>query len=226
MPANPVYSANDLAEAKEHIEGTGEDEGPHVITERADALLAVLAPELPDENVYLAGRIALTTDEVMLALGIGRKALEAATKRGEIPSVRIGNRRLYPTKAVENHLTALAYAESGALDAWEAALVRGTATRIKATRRRAWERRKRLRNKLAAARRAGVNVEDTLGRDYLTQMRTEVLELQTQQVLTERVAKDMLLELDRAVRVYGMDDRSLAEPRLGLPDDQRVGGVE
>jgi hypothetical protein len=171
--------------------------GPQIITRRAEALQEGIVPDpiVPDRN-YLMGRIALNKEEMQMALGIGRKALDAATKRGEIPSVLIGGRRLYPIKAVENHLAALAYASSGALDAWEHALVKANSNRLRIARRRAQERRRYLVKALQERRRRGVPA--TL--DDAIELRALVTELDTQQMLTDRAREKILREIEQVER--------------------------
>lgn len=42
------------------------------------------------------GRLALSVPEAAAALGVSRRALDEALLRGELPSVRLGTRRLVP----------------------------------------------------------------------------------------------------------------------------------
>jgi len=46
----------------------------------------------------------ITVEETAKRLGIGRNSAYEATKRGDIPSIRIGRRILVPTKALDNLL--------------------------------------------------------------------------------------------------------------------------
>lgn len=186
-------------EAKNEVAGSIESEGPHVIVDRADALHGAMSPNSPMENPYLAGRIALTFEEVQGSLGIGERTLRTAMRNGEIPSVKVGGRRLFPVRALERHLEALAYAGSGALDAWESALVKATTVRLKTARRRALERRKYLRRKLAEARKNGLDTTE-IGQDHVATLRADLATLRREGAISEAVAKDMSIELDQAER--------------------------
>lgn len=193
-----------------------EMDGPHIINDRADALLDVMAPQATlYEADYLAGRLALSSEEVMMALGIGERTLRTAMRNGELPSLKIGGRRLFPVSALTKHLDALAYAESGALDAWEAALVKAATNRMRVARRRAWERRKYLRRKLRAARKAGLT-QAAIGQDHLTNLRAELAELEKQGAITDRFSRDLSIEIDQAEREFGLTEEAMDAPRLGL----------
>lgn len=183
--------------ARDTVAGSPEAAGPQVIAQRAQALHegSVPDPVIPERN-YLLGRIALTKEEMQAALGIGKKALETATVKGEIPSVLIAGRRLYPVKAVEQHLAALAYASSGALDAWEAALVKATSNRLRIARRRVSERHRHLIKALRDARAAGT--PRTL--DDAMKLRALLTELETQQVLSDRQRQKIIAEVEAIER--------------------------
>lgn len=205
-------------EAAAVVRGSPEAMGPHIIADRADSLADAMIPEtVLFEQTYLTGRIALSIEETQLALGIGERTMRTAMRNGEIPSVKIGGRRLVPVKALERHLEALAYASSGALDAWENALVQAATTRMKTARRRRWERRKYLRRKLREARLAGLNSGEA-GRDYFTGLRTELAELEREQAVTDRFRRDMEIEIDQAEDEYGLTEGAMEAPRLGLPE--------
>ena len=51
-------------------------------------------------------RKTLSVDEVAQVLGIGRTLAYQAVRRGEIPSIRIGNRYLVPKAALEKIINA------------------------------------------------------------------------------------------------------------------------
>lgn len=196
MPVDDV----DVREAEAYAAGPDGD-GPHVIAARADALHDSIVPEHVGELEYLAGRIAISLQEVQLALGIGERTLKTAIRNGEIPTVKVGGRRLVPVKALERHLEALAYASSGALDAWQAALVKGAAFRLSVARRRAVERRRYLRRKIRGAQRAGITSE-AAGKEGLLLLRAELIELQKEQAIGANVARDLIVEIEAAEREY------------------------
>jgi len=123
------------------VQGDGTAAGPHVIADRSEAAYRDLVPPLPPGLPGLMGRIALTVGEVAPALGLSERTVRKAIANGDIPSVMIGGRRLVPIRALERHLEALAYAETGALDTWEKALARATSVRLSRARRLAAERR-------------------------------------------------------------------------------------
>ncbi len=179
--------------AREAVKGSAEAAGPHVIIAREqDLLQAVPDPVAPDKN-YLMGRIALTRDEMALALGIGLDALDAAVRRGDLPSVLIGGRRLFPIKAIENHLSALAYASSGALDGWERALVQATAARLKVAQRRAKERSRTLQRRLA--RQGGIATEQDA-----IEARALLAELDSQQALALAQREKLVTQIEKVER--------------------------
>lgn len=169
---------------------------PERVIEHAEDLFATMVPDSPFELDYLAGRIALSLEETRLALGIGQRTLETAVANGEIPSVKIGGRRLVPKRALERHLEAMAYASSGSLDAWQNAIITGQTARIKRARRLGVEKRKRmlkrLRNAKAAALRAG---SDTRG-DVVLSMRADLAALERETAVTDRFVRDVSKELD------------------------------
>ena len=49
-------------------------------------------------------RRTMTVDEAAQALGVSRNAAYSAIRRGEIPAIRIGDRRLVPIIAIERLL--------------------------------------------------------------------------------------------------------------------------
>lgn len=132
----------DRREAEERVAASPERFGPHVLADEAERQAAEIIPVHAPDLDYLAGRVALTLDEAQLALGIGPATLRTAIRDGQIPSTMIGGRRLVPVRALERHLEALAYAESGALDQWQQALTSASAARIAKNRRRNNERRR------------------------------------------------------------------------------------
>jgi hypothetical protein len=116
-------------------------------------------------------------------------------KRGEIPSLLLGGRRLFPIKAVENHLAALAYASSGALDSWERNLVKATSNRLRIGRRRVNERARHLRRQLAQQRAQGITtVSDA------TALRALIVELDSQQALGEATRTKLMREIETIER--------------------------
>ncbi len=52
-------------------------------------------------------RLTYSVDEAANLLGISRNSAFAAAKRGELPSVMVGHRRLVPVKALERFLADL-----------------------------------------------------------------------------------------------------------------------
>jgi excisionase family DNA binding protein len=65
----------------------------------------------------IAGRLTLTVEEAAHALGIGRNSAYEAIRTGDIPSIRIGRRRLVPRAALEKKLAlGLAQARDGRRD--------------------------------------------------------------------------------------------------------------
>lgn len=131
MATDPV----DRKEAEEALVESPEQFGPH--------LVAGLAEDEDIDLGLLAGRITLTLDECQSALGIGPSTMRTAVRNGQIPTVMLGGRRMVPIRALERHLTALAYADVGALEQWQEALISSHANRIRRQRRRKVEARKR-----------------------------------------------------------------------------------
>lgn len=179
----------DLAEGAELASHSA---GPHEISDAANELYESIIPPSPDLD-YLAGRIALSLEETKLALGIGDRTLKLAIERGEIPTVKVGGRRLVPRRGLERHLEALAYAGSGALDLWQSALAKGAAVRVANARKQAVQRRKYLRRKLRLAHQKGVT---GASEDHRLLLLAELQELDNQNAIGEQVAKDLRRELD------------------------------
>jgi excisionase family DNA binding protein len=208
-------------EARESVAGSQELDGPHVAVERADALYQAIVPPHPPDLNYLAGRISLSVEEAQHALGIGPYAIKSAIKNGEIPSVKIGGRRLIPVKALERHLEALAYAESGALDAWESALVSAATGRLKRVRRQAWERRKELRRKLRLARRRAAELKDAPGtprevaQAVVTELASVRADLSAEESLATRVGHDLTKDIEMIQRDFKLNEADLDGERLG-----------
>ncbi|HXJ69622.1 MAG TPA: helix-turn-helix domain-containing protein [Verrucomicrobiae bacterium] len=192
-------------EAKNYLANSPEMDGLEVILDAADQLRHAMVPESTYEMDYLAGRIAISIEEAQLALGIGQRTMRTALRDGTIPSVKVGGRRLIPVKALERHLEALAYAESGALDAWQQALVRGTSARLKEANRRAWERRKFLRRRLKQSRAAIAEGRSQLHREEVIALKGDLAELRNQQAITEKFASDFTVELEGLERELEQD---------------------
>ena len=169
---------------------------PGKVLDMADAMRDSMVPTHPYEMDYWAGRICISVEECRLALGLGEHAMKNAISNGSIPSVKIGGRRLVPVKALERHLEALAYASSGALDAWQQALVQGQAARLKAARRRAWERRRYLRKRLSNAQKAIRAAGSDVAANVLLEMRADLAALERERAVTDRFVRDISLELD------------------------------
>jgi hypothetical protein len=187
MPRGP--NANDREAAARFVAENEQAQGPHVLADQAEELHAAIVPAHAEDLDLLAGRIALTMEEIQLALGLGEKAVRAAMRDGSLPSVLIGGRRMFPVKAIERHLEALSYAEAGVLDAWQAAVLKGSAQRISRARRLANARRKAIRRKMSEAHRA-MTPEEALG------LQADLAELERQQALGERTKRDMQSTID------------------------------
>lgn len=187
MPRGPTE--NDRADAATWVAQNDAGRGPHVIADQAQELHDAIVPVHLDDLDLLAGRIALTMEEIQLALGLGEKAIRAAMRDGSLPSVLIGGRRMFPVKAIERHLEALAYAEAGVIDAWQAALTKGAAQRISRARRLANARRKAIRRKMRDAHRA-------MAPEEALQIQADLAELNRQAAIGERVARDMQATID------------------------------
>lgn len=192
-------------EARRFLANSPEMEGPEVVLAAADQLRHAMVPESTYEMDYLAGRIAISIEEAGLALGIGERTMRTALRDGTIPSVKVGGRRLIPVKALERHLEALAYAESGALDAWQQALVRGTSARLKEANRRAWERRRFLKRRLKESRKAIADGRSALHREEVVALQADLAELRGHQAVTERFAADFAVELEAVERELERD---------------------
>lgn len=184
-------------EAAALVQANPDLSGPQKVIDAADALREAMVPTHPYEMDYLAGRIAISVEEARLALGVGTGVMKAALASGEIPSVKIQGRRLIPVKALERHLEALAYASSGSLDAWQTALVRGQATRLRQARRRAWERRKRIKKRLANSR-AAINAarSDVQKVDVLLALKADLADLEREEAISEKFRRDIEHELE------------------------------
>ncbi len=186
MPAGPTE--NDREAAATWVRANDAGRGPHVIADQAAELFDAIVPPSLDLDL-LAGRVTLTLEEAQLALGIGEKALRRAMREGTVPSVLVGGRRLIPLKGLERHLEALAYAEAGVIDAWQAAITRGAAQRISRARRLANARRKAIRRKMREAHRA-------MAPEEALQIEQDLAMLEAEQAIGERVAKDMRATID------------------------------
>ncbi len=186
MPRGP--SDIDREDAARWVAENDAARGPHVIADQAQELHdAIVPPSL--ELDLLAGRIALTMEEIQLALGLGEKAIRAAMRDGSLPSVLIGGRRMFPVKAIERHLEALSYAEAGVIDAWQAAITKGAAQRISRARRMANSRRKAIRRKMREAHRA-------MAPEEALQIQMDLAQLEREQAIGERVKRDMQHTID------------------------------
>lgn len=212
--ANPEHRRN-MEEAKKLIRATGEAAGPHVAADRADSLFHSMMPVVPSSLDYLAGRISLTVEEAAPALGIGVRTLRAAITAGEIPSVKIRGRRLIPLKALERHLEALAYTESGALDAWETMLAKAASSRLQRSRRQAYVARKNLRDRMKEARRRAADLKDTPGaaRDVAAKVVAELAAARSQLSMEEAVATkaglDLLKDIEQLQKEFGLTESDL-----------------
>lgn len=186
-------------EAKDHVKAVGEDAGPESILGRSRDLHDAMVPTLAQrEHDALAGRLALTIDECALALGISPNRVRGAIERGEIPSLKISGRRLIPLQTLKDHMGALAYADSGAIDAWESALVKATTTRMKRRRRLAWEKRQAAIRRVKAARQAALKDPTQISQEYLAQLERDVGELDAELALSTRMRDDLRHELAAA----------------------------
>lgn len=56
------------------------------------------------EVEHILGKATATVDEVALIMGIGRRQAYEAVNRGEIPSIRLGNRILISTRVINQIL--------------------------------------------------------------------------------------------------------------------------
>lgn len=198
-------------EAQRLTEATGEDR-PGVIADRAQRLHTSIVPTYPDGFDALAGRISLTVDEAAPALGLSPRTVRNAIKNGEIPSVKVGGRRLIPVKALERHLEALAYAETGALDAWELALGKAVSVRLQRSRRKAYAARRELKRRMAKLReRAATMQEGGPGetREEAERIVAELVAARAQLTQEERLAggagEALLGDIDAIKDEYGLD---------------------
>lgn len=199
-PPDPRPGDRVEEEAARNLRGTPEMDGPHIIGSAAEQLRRAMVPDDPYELDYLAGRIAISIEEAQLALGIGPRTMRTALRNGEIPSVRIGGRRLIPVKSLERHLEALAYATSGALDQWQLALIQGEATKMRQAQRRALERRRYLRRRLRELHDAITEGRGALAKEQLIRAQGELAELQKQRAVSTTFARSFRLELEQAER--------------------------
>jgi len=65
------------------------------------------------EAVAEIPKLALTAKEAAAALSLGERTLWALTNSGEIPSVRMGRKLLYPTHLLIEYLTNLHKTQNG-----------------------------------------------------------------------------------------------------------------
>jgi excisionase family DNA binding protein len=211
---NPGHRTN-MDEARKMIRATGEADGPHVAANRAEQFHNALMPALPSSFDYLMGRVALTVKEVAPALGISERSVWTAIKRGEIPSTKIAGKRLIPLKALERHLEALAYTESGALDTWETMLAKAASTRLQRARREAYNARKELRRKMKEVRRRAAELSDTPGaaRDVAEKVVAELAAARASLTLEEAIAskagQDLLSDIEQLQREFGLTEQDL-----------------
>lgn len=200
-----------LNEAKRLNRASGEDAGPHVTADRAEALYTSIVPQLPKGFDFLAGRISLTVEEAAPALGIGVRTLRGALSRGEIPSVKIAGRRLIPLRALERHLEALAYTESGALDMWETSLAKAASTRLQRSRRDAFNARRELRRRMKEARRRASELRSSPGaaREVAESVVAELAAARSQLTVEEGLAgqagQALLKDIEALTREFGLD---------------------
>ncbi len=200
-----------LDEAKRLNRITGEDAGPAVAADRAEKLYTAIVPQLPKGFDFLAGRISLTVEEAAPAMGMGVRTLRAAIAKGEIPSVKIGGKRLIPLRALERHLEALAYTESGALDMWETSLAKAASTRLQRSKRDAFNARKNLRERMKEARRRAAELQASPGaaRDVAVTVVAELAaaraQLTIEEGLASKVGTDLLGDIESLTREFGLD---------------------
>ena len=208
MLNSPEHRTN-LDEAKRLNRATGEDQGPHVAADRAEKLYAAIVPRLPDGLDALAGRLALTVDEAAPALGISVRSVRTAIANGEIPSLKLAGRRLIPIKALERHMEALAYTESGALDTWETMLAKAASTRLQRSRRQAYNARKELRRRMKEARRRAAELKGSPGEARLVAEKVvaELAAVRAQLTIEEALATNagqaLLSDIEDLQREFG-----------------------
>lgn len=207
---HPEHRDN-MGEAKRLNRATGEDAGPHVAADRAERLYGAIVPQLPRGFDFLAGRVSLTVEEAAPAMGVGIRTLRAAIAKGEIPSVKIGGRRLIPLRALERHMETLAYTESGALDMWETTLAKAASTRLQRSRRDAYQARKELRARMKEARRRTTELLSTPGaaREVATKVVAELAaarsQLTVEEALASKAGLDLLTDIEALTREFGLD---------------------
>ncbi len=61
----------------------------------------------------MTAKLLLTTDEAAEALGVGKTKLYELLGRGELPSLKIGRRRMVPMRAIEDFVERLMAEEDG-----------------------------------------------------------------------------------------------------------------
>lgn len=209
--ATPDHRRN-VEEAKKLIRAEGSDAGPHVIADRAEALHHAIVPQLPGGLDFLAGRISLTVEEAAPAMGIGVRSVRTAIRNGEIPSLKIAGRRLIPLKALERHMEALAYTESGALDTWETMLAKAASTRLQRSRRDAYNARRELRRRMKEARRRANELKGSPGsaREVAVTVIAELAavqsQLSTEELLATRAGEALLSDIEQLKHEFGLDD--------------------
>jgi hypothetical protein len=209
-------------EARQLVQGSPERFGPGVITDRADALYDAIVPTALPVTDPWAGRELLTRAEAQISFGLATKAMDAAIRRGDVLSLKIGRRRMFPIVANRKHFEAIAYAESGAMDAWEAALVRASAARLRRVRRQAWGKRKTVRRKLREARRRQQELQATEGApremavETLTVMQSVQAELTAEQALATGMGDELAKDIETVAKEFGIDLETMKGPRLGL----------
>lgn len=201
----------ELDEARELVKKTGEAQGPRAVTDRAERTYNAMVPRMPDGIDYLAGRIALTVKEAAPALGISVRTLQNAIRDGDIPSLMIQGRRLIPVDALKMHLTAIAYTESGALDAWETAITKAAHTRLMRARRDAYNARKELRRVMREARRRMAAIADSPGEaralaaKTVAQLQAARERLSLEEQLSSKAGKDILVDIKALVDEFHLN---------------------
>src|SRR5262245_57364164 len=83
-----LSSHTDKSQDEEMAEGIGRDE-----RQQPDNVRAALTPGLD-------GRVVITIPEAARLLGVGKNTLYEAARRGEIPVLALGRRRLVPVAAL------------------------------------------------------------------------------------------------------------------------------
>ncbi len=164
---------------------------PIELADRAEAIYDAIVPPSVDFD-YHVGRLSYTYEEMKLSLGVGDRTMRSAMANGELVSMKVGGRRMFPIRANERHMEALAYAEAGALDAWQAAIAKGASANLARSRRKALSRRKNLRAKLRKAHREGVKVDP----DAYLGLKAEIAEMERQGAISKRIATDLTIEIE------------------------------